>query len=413
MKYAANLWKGYFVVTLSVVLFLALSMGLVELQQRIVRVTEETRSVMVPEIQAKFQLARHIDLMRNYGSLALRTTDPVLRQRAGALAALASAIPAHPVDPEMSELTVRANRHIQRLVGGEPAAQEWLAVDRELADKAERLAGAANGLIVARTTRIHHDAVRMRNYAFAQAAIFSACVALLVLWGRVLMKQMKARNLLFSELSHDFRQRVHGMQLSLGVVGQAREARSHTEIIKALDAMTDLQRYLDNFLDVTRMETIAVSTTTTEVEVRELFQSLALRFEDEADHRRIDLRLRCAAGLPLLSTDKAWLTRMLENLIANALKFARRRVLVAARLRTGGVQFLIVDDGPGMPESHLDAARLQPFVRGRHAQPPRDHGFGLGLAMVRRTARLLGATLRIRAQAGRGTLVQVSFPAGG
>lgn len=406
MKFAPSPWKSYLAVTISVVVFLALSVGLVQLQQRIVQAALETKGVLVPEIQMKFRLARNIDLLRNYGNLSQRTTDPALRRRAAALAALAVDMPVNMTDEELVSLMSEGHAQIVRMAQDQADPVAWSAIDRQLAEKADRLASVANELIVARTTKIHGDAVLVRNYALAQAAIFSACVALLVFWGRVLMGQMRARNLLFSELSHDFRQRVHGMQLSLSLVGPIPNGAARGEIAKALGSITDLHRYLDNFLDMTRMETVTVAVTPCRVEISELFQSLALQFEDEADLRGVDL---CFRHSPLvLHSDRSWLTRVMENLIANALKFAKGKVLVAARPRGSGVQLLIMDDGVGMPASHLDEGTSGSFIRGPNASL-NDHGFGLGLAMVRRTVRLLGATLSIRSKPDRGTLVRIHF----
>ena len=208
--------------------------------------------------------------------------------------------------------------------------------------------------------------------------------------------------MLFSELSHDFRQKVHSMQLSLA--GQ--DKNGTTETSRALVTISDLRRYLDNFLSMTRMDSITVSAMRSSVEISDLFQSLALQFEDEADNLGIDLRFRYSSLC--LHTDKFWLTRVLENLVANALKFGKSKVLVAARARSNGVQFLIMDDGQGMPVSHIDIKKSRSFVRGESAEQ-HAHGFGLGLTMVYRAVKLIDAGIRIHSRPNVGTLIQIDF----
>lgn len=105
----------------------------------------------------------------------------------------------------------------------------------------------------------------------------------------------------------------------------------------------------------------------------------------------------------LIVSDEQWLRRILENLIVNAIKFSRGKILVAARRRGENVQIYVIDNGEGMAEVH-GQTKCSPEI------PRLDHGHGLGLSMVKRTAEVLGGCVVVRSMVGHGTTVRVDLP---
>jgi len=100
------------------------------------------------------------------------------------------------------------------------------------------------------------------------------------------------------------------------------------------------------------------------------------------------------------------LDEMLGNLVDNACKWARRRVVIASRSEAGGMLTLTVDDdGPGLPEERREAV-LRPGVRLDESVP----GAGLGLAVVRDLARLYGGDARLQASPLGGLRVALRLP---
>lgn len=224
------------------------------------------------------------------------------------------------------------------------------------------------------------------------------------------LQKLRTRNQFFNEASHDFRQRLHGMQLLINTAERTRTPSNVPAIFtRVKSAVADLQRYLDNFLEITRFETVSVFPVKASVVLQDVFQRLELQFEDAAMLRRVDLRLR---PTPLvLHTDEKMLLRILENLLSNALKFCDGVVLVTARQRGQAIEIRVMDDGAGISEAEK-AAIFDAFVQGRSAERSRvtDGGFGLGLSIVLRSVVVLGATIDVRSTGGRGTTVSVVFP---
>ncbi|AKJ30129.1 Na+/proline symporter / Sensor histidine kinase PrlS [Caldimonas brevitalea] len=221
--------------------------------------------------------------------------------------------------------------------------------------------------------------------------------------------QLRIKTEFFNEASHDFRQRLHGMQLFVTALIQNNARDFHIILPKVKSAIGDLQRYLGNFLEITKLETISVRPCVQQFSLQDVFQRLELQFEDAAENRRVDLKFRYTALEP--ATDEKLLYRILENLISNAIKFSRSKVRVAARRRAAGVELLVLDNGIGIPESaqhRIFAAFYQ--VHEQPAEAPGGTGYGLGLSIVKRLLDLIGADIKMSSQVDKGTTVRLYLP---
>ncbi|WKB50729.1 ATP-binding protein [Eleftheria terrae] len=221
--------------------------------------------------------------------------------------------------------------------------------------------------------------------------------------------QLRIKTQFFNEASHDFRQRLHGMQLFVNALTQNSAKDFHVIVPKVKSAIGDLQRYLANFLEITRLETITVQATVQSFSLQDMFQGLELQFEDAATTRKIDLKFRYTALQ--VATDEKLLYRIMENLISNAIKFTSSKVRVAARRRSAGVELIVADNGVGIPataQQRIFSAFYQ--VGGHVAATPVGGGYGLGLSIVKRLLDLIGAEIRVTSTVGRGTAIRVCLP---
>jgi signal transduction histidine kinase len=222
------------------------------------------------------------------------------------------------------------------------------------------------------------------------------------------LTQLKAKSQFFNEISHDFRQRLHGMQLLANAAGRSGARDTPIILSKFKSALADLQRCLDNFLEITRMETITVRAVPAQMSLQDVFQRLELLFEEAAQDQGINLKFRCT-GL-MLHTDEKILFRILENLISNAIKFSRGKVLVAARAREEHIDILVVDNGEGIPEGEKEGV-FKAFFQGSTSRNGHSSGgYGLGLSIVMRSANLLNAKVRMTSKPGRGTSIRLQLP---
>jgi signal transduction histidine kinase len=114
---------------------------------------------------------------------------------------------------------------------------------------------------------------------------------------------------------------------------------------------------------------------------------------------------------PRVYTDDKKLSQILRNFISNALKFTQKgEVRVSAQQSAPGwVTFSVADTGIGIAEEH-QSALFQDFVQVDSPIQKRFRGTGLGLALSKRLAELLGGNVAVESVLGQGSIFSVSIP---
>jgi two-component system, sensor histidine kinase len=109
-----------------------------------------------------------------------------------------------------------------------------------------------------------------------------------------------------------------------------------------------------------------------------------------------------------LYTDEAMLLSILRNFLGNAVKYTRKGTvrLCAERVREGALRISVSDTGPGIPASKRDAI-FEQLVR---LDPSAAEGVGLGLSLVKRNAVLLGLSIVVESELGKGSTFAVDVP---
>jgi signal transduction histidine kinase/CheY-like chemotaxis protein len=111
-----------------------------------------------------------------------------------------------------------------------------------------------------------------------------------------------------------------------------------------------------------------------------------------------------------LETDRGKLSQILRNLVSNALKFTERgSVAVVATVHNGEVTFRVADTGIGIPRDQHEQI-FEEFGMVESPLQARVKGTGLGLALSRRLAELLGGTLTVDSEPGRGSTFTLTVP---
>lgn len=402
-----NRWAAHLTFVTFAVLCAVLSTGLLTLQQSMVNSIEETRTVMVPKIQGEIRTMRNLEMMRHYGAVVSQSTDEQVRLKVAFVAAIVASN-CEPADERTYKLATEADVLIRGIAGGVRDPEQWHKMENRLSLLSDELTSSTGQQMWNRVEEIGNRSLQMRNLSGALAALFLGSTAIMAVVGRFLKVEIKARKQLFNEASHDFRQRLHGMQLLINAAQRMAAREVPTVMLRLTAVMGDLQRYLDNFLEIARMDAVVVRPEMGRVSLQRVFQRLEIQFEEVAKHNTIDVKFRHTRAM--LFIDERILLRMLENVIANAIKFARSKVLVAMRCRNGRAEVWVMDDGRGVPEASLKKLRRE-FVQGDGAPKPGTSGggFGLGLSIVTRSAKLLNASVGFSSKLGHGSVVKITL----
>jgi len=224
----------------------------------------------------------------------------------------------------------------------------------------------------------------------------------------------QAKSRFLAAASHDLRQPIHA--LSLFVAGLAALAeRGDVPADKSRDVAARLGAVIGNLggllnglLDISRLDAGVVTVTREAVSVQRLFADLGDEFAATARAR--GLRWRVQNSRLWVDTDPVLLKRMLDNLLANAFRYTEQgTVLLGCRRRGQHLVIQVIDSGAGIAEAFREQI-FEEFVQLHNPERDRSQGLGLGLAIVRHTARLLGHELRLASTPGRGSVFSIQLP---
>jgi len=126
----------------------------------------------------------------------------------------------------------------------------------------------------------------------------------------------------------------------------------------------------------------------------------------------VDLAFEAGPGLPPLDTDESKVSQILRNFISNALKFTERgAVRVEARLDAGGEQvtFAVHDTGIGIAPEDRELI-FEEFTQIPSALQRKVKGTGLGLPLCRKLAELLGGSVDVQSEPGKGSSFYAHVP---
>jgi len=177
------------------------------------------------------------------------------------------------------------------------------------------------------------------------------------------------------------------------------------------DATRTLLELVTDFLGYAKVEAGVSDVVCRPIEVATLAAELQrlgqLLVEDKAVHFRVDL-----VGAPVaVVTDAVKLRTILRNLIGNAAKFTTRgEIVLRIALDADGLRFAIRDTGCGIRREDL-AHIFEPFRQADGSMTRRYGGVGLGLALARKMARLLGGELGVESQVDVGSTFTFVLPA--
>jgi len=146
-----------------------------------------------------------------------------------------------------------------------------------------------------------------------------------------------------------------------------------------LQDVHELDQLVDEMLDYARLEAQVVTLQLHQVDVSELLDNLV---EKLLPLPGAPILLQRPPQIQLLC-DGHYLERALQNLLVNAKRYATHQVVLSVQQDQEQVQFVVEDDGIGIPKAQRDSI-LQPFVRLDQSRSKGHGGFGLGLAIVSR-----------------------------
>ena len=215
-----------------------------------------------------------------------------------------------------------------------------------------------------------------------------------------------AKSRFLAAASHDLRQPLQTLALVHGLLAKTVEGEKAQKLVARLDeTLAAISGMLNTLLDINQIEAGTVRADFVSFPIKDLLVRLRDEFAYHAEAKGLALRV-VPCGLSVHS-DPRLLEQMVRNLLTNAVKYTKRgKVLLGCRRREGKLAIEIWDTGIGIPETELDAI-FDEYHQLDNGARERSRGLGLGLAIVRRLASLLGHDVRVRSRLDRGSVFAI------
>jgi PAS domain S-box-containing protein len=218
-----------------------------------------------------------------------------------------------------------------------------------------------------------------------------------------------AKSRFLATASHDLRQPLQTLGLLNGALRrmtadpECRDVLAQQE--QAIDAMS---RLLNALLDISKLESGAIQLTLTDFELASLFEELRRDFAGVAASKGV--RFSVDTPSAQVYSDPALVTQLLRNLLSNAVKYTQAgSVELRCEPRGERVRLEVRDTGIGIATDQVPLIFEEFYQIGVSPNSSRD-GYGLGLSIVQRIARLLEIKVDVSSAPGTGSVFAIEVP---
>jgi two-component system, OmpR family, sensor kinase len=221
---------------------------------------------------------------------------------------------------------------------------------------------------------------------------------------------------LLADLGHELRSPLTALQGEIEVALRAeRSPREYQLVLRsALEEIERLTTMSEDLLLITQAESHLLQLNRVPTDPNAIVRGVVDQLHRALDEKGLTVRTALDPTVTSLRLDSALVTRIVEHLMDNAVKFAPfggRIAVHTGRLSAeSGVRVAVENSGPGVAAADLQHL-FEPFYRADQARS-RGTGTGLGLAMVAAIARLHGGAVRAANQDGKGVRFEVDLPGG-
>ncbi|WP_432929506.1 ATP-binding protein [Microbispora sp. CA-135349] len=231
-----------------------------------------------------------------------------------------------------------------------------------------------------------------------------------------LRQAAEARQRFWASVSHELRLPLTSIiglvRLLLGPGGEPLTGEQKHQVELIGGSAETLLALVGELLDLAKAESGRLDPQPSLVDVADLAERLRLMLASADRADEVALVVEVADDVGEVFVDEIMLTRILRNLLSNALKFTERgevRLTVAVEPATAEVAFTVSDTGVGIPEEHRQRV-FEEFFQVPGPLQLRSKGTGLGLPYARRLAEALGGTIELASAVGEGTTVTLRLP---
>ena len=230
----------------------------------------------------------------------------------------------------------------------------------------------------------------------------------------------RAKSTFLSNMSHDIRTPMNAIigftTLAVSNIDDKKKVRDY--LGKILSSSNHLLSLINDILDMSRIESGKIHLEETEVSLSDVLHDLKTIISGQIHAKQLELYMDAMdVTNEDVYCDKTRLNQILLNLLSNAVKFTPAGGTVSVRIRqcpgtqkgSGLYEIRVKDNGIGMSQEFVKKI-FSPFERERTSTVSRTQGTGLGMAITKNIVNMMGGTIEVHTEQGKGTEFIVRLP---
>ncbi|UCZ85790.1 response regulator [Pseudomonas sp. L5B5] len=231
-----------------------------------------------------------------------------------------------------------------------------------------------------------------------------------------LQRSSKYKSEFLANMSHELRTPLNSSLILAKLLAENAQENLSDEQVKFAESIysagNDLLNLINDILDISKVEAGKLEVRPENASVSRLVEGLSNLFQPLTSQKGLDFRVELQPGAPqMLFTDRQRVEQVLKNLLSNAVKFTEQGQvsLVVSAHPGSGIAFAVQDSGIGIAQDQQESI-FEAFRQADGTTNRRYGGTGLGLSISRDLANLLGGSISVSSEPGRGSIFTLVLP---
>jgi signal transduction histidine kinase len=228
----------------------------------------------------------------------------------------------------------------------------------------------------------------------------------------------KTKSQFLANMSHELRTPLNAIIGYSELIAEVAAEEGHKQYLADLEKVTTAAKHqlmlVNDILDLSKIEAGKMSVNVAEFDVKTTIHEIRNMIAPLVAKKRNRLEIDCPGSIGKMRSDETKVRQVLFNLLSNAAKFTEGGVITLriseTRLdNTPAIAFEVNDTGIGMTDEQV-ARLFQPFTQAEAGIHQKYGGTGLGLVISRRFCEMMGGTLTVRSDFGKGSRFTATLP---